>query len=223
MEPIAHIRSAFPAKFGIPRQAGLVPELRSEVVFEPDFRHPDAIRGLDGFSHIWLIWEFSANTREAWRPTVRPPRLGGEQRLGVFATRSPFRPNPIGLSSVRLLGIRRDAVLGSILNVGGADLMDGTPIFDIKPYIAADMHADATFGFTTSNSDYRLQVEISDDLLAQIPQQLRAGLIGALAEDPRPAYHDDPNRLYGMSFAGLNVKFRVHDGVLTVCQLELPD
>lgn len=220
MEPIARIHSAFPAKFGIPRQAGLVPGLAADVVFEPPFRNPDAIRGIDGFSHLWLIWEFSAAIREQWKPTVRPPRLGGERRLGVFATRSPFRPNPIGLSSVRLLGVRLDAALGPVLSVGGADLMDGTPIFDIKPYIAADMHADAAFGFTTSNSDYRLRVEIADDLLGQVPEDQRASLLGVLAEDPRPAYQDDPDRLYGMGFAGLNVRFRVADRVLRVCQIE---
>lgn len=220
MAPIAYISSDFPAKFGIPRQAGLVPDLVARVIFEPRFRNPDAIRGIEEFSHIWLIWQFSAAIRDGWKPTVRPPRLGGEERLGVFATRSPFRPNPIGLSSVRLLGVESDPDLGPVLLVAGADLMNGTPILDIKPYIAADIHTDAEFGFTNRNQNYRLTVEIPNELLAQIPEELRAGLFGVLAEDPRPAYQDDPDRLYGMSFAGLNVRFRVADRVLSVCEIE---
>lgn len=220
---IARIRSDFPAKFGIPRQAGLVPELRAQVVFEPAFRNADAVRGLDGFSHLWLIWEFSGSLRsqdDAWSPTVRPPRLGGETRLGVFATRSPFRPNPIGLSSVRLLGIESNPQLGPVLQVGGADLMDGTPIYDIKPYVAADVHADARFGFTSCHADYRVRVEIPDDLLAFVPPDKQDALRGLLAEDPRPAYQDDPTRRYGLCFAGLNIKFTVADGVLAVRSVE---
>ena len=220
MEPIAHIRSALPAKFGIPRQAGLVPDLVASVVFEPHYRNPDAIRGIEDFSHIWLIWQFSAAIRDDWRPTVRPPRLGGGQRLGVFATRSPFRPNPIALSSVRLLEVRSEPDLGPVLVVGGADRMDGPPTFDIKPYTAADLHTDATFGFTTRNTDYRVQVDISDELIARVPEKLRDGLLGVLAEDPRPAYQDDPERNYGLGFAGLNVRFRVAAGVLTVVEIE---
>ncbi|WIY84112.1 tRNA (N6-threonylcarbamoyladenosine(37)-N6)-methyltransferase TrmO [Propionimicrobium sp. PCR01-08-3] len=220
MKPIAHIRSDFPAKFGIPRQAGLVPELQAAVVFEPHFRNPDAIRGIEEFSHIWLIWEFSAARRDDWKPMVRPPRLGGEQRLGVFATRSPFRPNPIGLSSVRLLGVEHSPTFGPTLVVGGADLMNGTPILDIKPYIGADMHEDAALGFTARGGDYRVRVEIPDELLNQVPAELRDGLLGVLAENPRPAYQTDPERVYGMSFAGLNVRFQVAGGVLTVVSIE---
>ena len=220
MKPIAHIRSDFPAKFGIPRQAGLVPELQATVVFAPHFRNPDAIRGIEEFSHIWLIWKFSAARRDDWKPMVRPPRLGGEQRLGVFATRSPFRPNPIGLSSVRLLGVEHSPTLGPILVVGGADLMNGTPILDIKPYIGADMHEDAALGFTARGGDYRVRVEIPDELLNQVPARLRDGLLGVLAENPRPAYQTDPERVYGMSFAGLNVRFQVAGGVLTVVNIE---
>ena len=220
---IARIRSDFPAKSGIPRQAGLVTELRAQVVFEPAFRNPDAVRGLDGFSHLWLIWEFSGSLRsqdDAWSPTVRPPRLGGETRMGVFATRSPFRPNPIGLSSVRLLDIESNPQLGPVLQVGGADLMDGTPIYDIKPYVAADVHADARFGFTSCHTDYRVRVEIPDDLLAFVPPDKQDALRGLLAEDPRPAYQDDPTRRYGLCFAGLNIKFTVADGVLAVRSVE---
>lgn len=222
--PIAHIRSDFPAKFGIPRQAGLVPELRATIVFEPAYRNPDVVRGLDGFSHIWLIWQFSAARRsgedQSWTPTVRPPQLGGEARMGVFATRSPFRPNPIGLSAVRLLGIETDRALGPILLVGGADLLDGTPIHDIKPYVAADLHPDAEFGFTTGRPDYRLRVQISSELLALVPAAQRDALLGVLAEDPRPAYQHDPERLYGVWFGELNVKFTVDGGVLVVRSVE---
>lgn len=220
MITIAHAHSDFPAKFGIPRQAGLVPGLMARIVFEPEFRNPDAVRGLEGFSHLWLIWQFSATADGGWSPTVRPPRLGGEARMGVFATRSPFRPNPIGLSSVRLLGIDLDARLGPVLRVGGADLMNRTPIYDIKPYVAADQHPDAEFGFSTVNPDYRLQVLIGDAQLACVPPHLREALLGVLAEDPRPAYQDDPQRVYGVGFAGLNVKFTVADGQLTVVRVE---
>lgn len=221
--PIAHIRSDFSEKFGIPRQSGLVPELRARVVFEPEYRNPDAIRGLDGFSHLWLIWEFSAapdSSAPSWTPTVRPPRLGGEVRMGVFATRSPNRPNPIGLSSVQLLAIEQDRAVGPVLLVGGADLLDGTPIHDIKPYVAADLHPDAQLGFTVINTDYRLRVQISDELLAQVPADRQAALLGVLAEDPRPAYQNDPDRIYGVAFAGMNVKFTVAAGVLTVKLIE---
>lgn len=225
MITIARVRSDFPAKFGIPRQAGLVPELRAQVVFEAEFRNPDAIRGLDGFSHLWLIWKFSAAIRgggrgDEWLPTVRPPRLGGETRMGVFATRSPFRPNPIGLSSVRLLGIEDEPRLGPVLHVGGADLMDGTPIYDIKPYVGADQHPDARFGFTSVNAEYRVGVEIADELARLVPADQRDALRGVLAEDPRPAYQDDPNRVYGLSFGGHNIKFTVADGVLVVRAIE---
>jgi tRNA-Thr(GGU) m(6)t(6)A37 methyltransferase TsaA len=219
MEPIARIRSAFRTKFGIPRQAGLVPELRAEVVFEPAYRNPDALRGLEEFSHLWLIWEFSEAKRTTWSPTVRPPRLGGNARMGVFATRSPFRPNPIGLSCVRLEEIRTDPELGPVLTVCGADLMDGTPIFDIKPYLPyCDSHPEASAGFTGNRDMPTLRVDFPPALLAPIAEDLRPGLLGVLAGDPRPRYQDDPDRVYGMSFAGWEIRFRVADGTLTVVE-----
>ena len=219
MEPIARIRSAFRTKFGIPRQAGLVPELRAEVVFEPAYRNPDALRGLEEFSHLWLIWEFSEAKRTTWSPTVRPPRLGGNARMGVFATRSPFRPNPIGLSCVRLEEIRTDPELGPVLTVCGADLMDGTPIYDIKPYLPyCDSHPEASAGFTGNRDMPTLRVDFPPALLAPIAEDLRPGLLGVLAGDPRPRYQDDPDRVYGMSFAGWEIRFRVADGTLTVVE-----
>ena len=216
MKVIAHIRTQFPSKFGIPRQSGLVEELRGSVVFTPEYRNPDALRGLEDFSHIWLIWQFSGAVREHWSPTVRPPRLGGNRRMGVFATRSPFRPNPIGLSSVRLLGVERHPELGDILQVAGADLMDGTPIYDIKPYIAPDLHPDAAGGFTTGLDERRLAVDFPPALLDRIPAEDRPALLGVLSRDPRPSYQKDPERVYGLSFAGWDVKFTVRDGVLIV-------
>lgn len=217
MKIIARIRSDFPEKFGIPRQSGLVADLRARVVFEPEFRNPDALRGLEGFSHLWLIWEFSKAVRETWSPTVRPPRLGGNTRLGVFATRSPFRPNPIGLSSVRLLGMEETENEGTVLLVGGADLMDGTPIFDIKPYIPyADSHPDAVGGFTDQSADFLLTVDFPPELLAQVPEERRAALTGVLAHDPRPSYQSDPERVYGLDFGGWNIRFTVADKTLTV-------
>lgn len=217
---IAHIRSDFSTKFGIPRQSGLVEQLRSEIVFEPEFRNPDAVRGLEGFSHIWLIWEFSGAVRDDWSPTVRPPRLGGNTRMGVFATRSPFRPNAIGLSSVKLESVRIDPELGPVLTVCGADLMDGTPIFDIKPYIPyADCHPEAVGGFTDTAGDFLLQVNCPAELLSCVPEEKRGALLGVLAHDPRPSYQNDPERIYGMSFAGLNIRFRVEEDVLSVIEL----
>ena len=217
MKPIAHIRSDFPAKFGIPRQAGLVAELKAQVVFEPEFRNPEALRGIDGFSHLWLIWEFSQNRREGWSPTVRPPRLGGNVRMGVFATRSPFRPNPIGLSCVQLDRVEWDGPQGPVLRVWGADLMDGTPIYDIKPYVPyADCRPEATQGFAPPDTNRRLEVEIPEELLNRVPKTHRAALQGVLAQDPRPAYQRDPERIYGFGFAGLEVRFSVQDGVLRV-------
>ena len=224
MEAIAHIRSAFQSKFGIPRQAGLVPELCANVVFTPAYRNPDALRGLEGFSHIWLIWEFSEAKRENWSPTVRPPRLGGNTRMGVFATRSPFRPNPIGLSCVRLEAIRTDPDLGPVLDVSGADLMDGTPILDIKPYLPyCDSHPDASSGFTALQEMPLLQVDFPPELLESIDEALRPGLLGVLARDPRPRYQDDPNRIYGMNFAGWEIHFRVKGGTLTVTEVRSDD
>ena len=217
LKVIAHIHTAFPTKFGIPRQSGLVDSLRGEVVFTPEYRNADAVRGLEDFSHIWLVWQFSGAVRDSWSPTVRPPRLGGNTRMGVFATRSPFRPNPLGLSSVKLEAIEHRPDVGPVLIVRGADLMDGTPIYDIKPYIPyADCHPDASEGFTGQTRMHLLQVEFPPDLLAQVPAADSDALTGVLASDPRPSYQHDPERVYGMEFAGLEVHFRVDGEVLTV-------
>ncbi len=214
---IARIRSDFPQKFGIPRQSGVVPETRATVVFEKPYQNPDALRGIEGFSHLWLIWGFSACERAEWSPTVRPPRLGGNARMGVFATRSPFRPNPLGLSSVRLEGIEHRPDVGPVLIVRGADLMDGTPIYDIKPYIPyADCHPDAAEGFTGQTRSHHLQVAFPPELLEQVPQADRAALTGVLANDPRPSYQHDPQRVYGMEFGPLEVHFTVDGELLTV-------
>ena len=217
LKVIAHIHTAFPTKFGIPRQSGLVDSLRGEVVFTPEYRNADAVRGLEDFSHIWLVWQFSGAVRDNWFPTVRPPRLGGNTRMGVFATRSPFRPNPLGLSSVKLEAIEHRPDVGPVLIVRGADLMDGTPIYDIKPYIPyADCHPDASEGFTGQTRMHLLQVEFPPTLMAQVPEADRDALTGVLASDPRPSYQHDPERVYGMEFAGLEVHFRVDGEVLTV-------
>ena len=218
--PIAYIKSDFPEKFGIPRQSGLVEELTAAVVFEPAYRDSSALRGLEGFSHLWLIWEFSQARREGWSPTVRPPRLGGNKRLGVFATRSPFRPNPLGLSCVRLLEIRQDREQGPVLVVSGADLLDGTPIYDIKPYLPyADCKPEAMGGFAARPKGADLAVDCSPALLDRVPEDKRAALLAVLAQDPRPQYQDDPERVYGMAFAGLEVKFRVAGERLTVTEI----
>ena len=218
--PIAHIRSDFSEKFGIPRQSGLVEELTADVVFAPEFREPAALRGIGGFSHLWLIWEFSKARREGWSPTVRPPRLGGNQRMGVFATRSPFRPNPIGLSCVRLLEVRQDRALGPVLTVAGADLMDGTPIYDIKPYLPyADCKPDAAGGFASQPKEASLEVDCPPALLARVPEEKRPALLAVLAQDPRPQYQNDPKRIYGMSFADVEVRFQVVEGRLTVTEI----
>lgn len=222
MQPIATIRTGFPSKFGIPRQSGLVPELKGTVVFNPEYRNPDALRGLEGFSHIWLIWEFSEAVREDWSPTVRPPRLGGNTRLGVFATRSPFRPNPIGLSCVKLDSIELSTPDGPVLHVSGADLMDGTPIYDIKPYIPyTDCVPEASAGFTGNVSMHKLNVIIPEQLQAKIKPGTLAALRGILAQDPRPRYQDDPEREYGLDFEGWSVKFTVPDAdTLTVTDIK---
>ena len=218
LTPIAHIRSDFSEKFGIPRQSGLVEELTATVVFEPEYRDISALQGLDGFSHLWLIWEFSKV--RGWSPTVRPPRLGGNRRMGVFATRSPFRPNPLGLSCVRLREIRRDRALGPVLIVAGADLLDGTPIYDVKPYLPyADCRPDAVGGFAARPKEADLTVECPPALLDRVPADKRAALLAVLAQDPRPQYQDDPERVYGMAFAGLEVKFQVAGDRLAVTEI----
>lgn len=221
MHTIAHIRTDLPEKFGVPRQSGLVPQLQGTIVFEPDYRNPDALRGLESFSHLWLIFRFHRAEREGWSPTVRPPRLGGNRRMGVFATRSPFRPNNLGLSCVKLEGVSRDEKLGPVIRVSGADLVDGTPILDIKPYLPyADCPRDATGGFTDPLETKPLEVKCDETLLAGLEVQQRAGLMGVLACDPRPRYQEDPERVYGLAFAGKNVKFTVRDRVLTVLAVE---
>ena len=221
MNIIANIHSDFPTKFGIPRQSGLVEELTANIVFTPDYRVPEAVRGLEDFSHIWLIWQFSKAVRDSWSPTVRPPRLGGNTRMGVFATRSPFRPNAIGLSCVKLLKVEPNTPEGPVLTVAGADLMDGTPILDIKPYIPyADCQNDATGGFTDTAGDFLLKVEFPPELLEMVPEDRRAALIGVLSHDPRPSYQRNPERVYGMEFAGVNVRFRVAEETLLVVDCE---
>lgn len=221
MEPIAHMHSDFPTKFGVPRQSGLVPELTSTVVFAPPFRNPDALRGLEGFSHLWLVWVFDRALREGWSPTVRPPRLGGNRRMGIFATRSPFRPNPIGLSSVRLDHIAYTDALGPVLHVRGADLVDGTPILDIKPYLPyGDCHPEATGGFASEPARPTLEVEIPPALLDQLPPDRREALRDVLALDPRPRYQQDPDRVYGFLFAGQEVRFTVDGDRLQVVDIK---
>ena len=217
MQIIARMKSDFPSKFGIPRQSGLVDSLRSTIVFEPEFRNADALRGIEDFSHLWIIWQFSEAVRQDWSPTVRPPRLGGNTRLGVFATRSPFRPNSIGLSSVRLLGVEQTAHSGTVLHVAGADLMDGTPIFDIKPYIPyGDCHPEATGGFTDAADDFLLEVDFPAPLLKMLPADKQEAVLGVLSHDPRPSYQRSADRVYGLSFAGFDIRFCVQDGVLHV-------
>lgn len=217
---IARIRTDFPNKFGIPRQSGLVDALKAVIVFEPEYRNPDALRGLEEFSHIWLIWEFSEAVRDTWSPTVRPPRLGGNKRMGVFATRSPFRPNALGLSSVKLNGVEVHPDLGPVLHVLGADLMDNTPIYDIKPYLSyTDSHPDAVGGFSDSHKDYALEVEFPEQWLRLIPEEQREALLGVLAQDPRPSYQYDSNRIYGLEFGGYDIRFTVQGTLLAVCKV----
>lgn len=221
IQAIARMKSDFPTKFGIPRQSGLVEELRSTIIFEPEYRNPAALRGIEGYSHLWLIWQFSQAVRQDWSPTVRPPRLGGNTRMGVFATRSPFRPNSLGLSCVRLLGVEDTKEFGTVLHMGGADLMDGTPIFDIKPYIPyGDAHPDAIGGFSDQAGDFLLDVVIPDDLLNQVPSNKQQALLGVLSHDPRPSYQRDPERIYGLSFAGYNIRFQVRENVLSVLAIQ---
>jgi len=220
IHPIAHMHSDFPTKFGIPRQSGLVEALRATIVFEPEFRNPDTLRGLEGFSHLWLIWQFSEAVRQDWSPTVRPPRLGGNTRMGVFATRSPFRPNSLGLSCVKLLGIEETAEFGTVIHVGGADLMNGTPIFDIKPYIPyADSHPQALGGFTDQADDYLLDVVFPEALLQKLPKEKQQAAIGVLSHDPRPSYQRTPHRIYGLNFGGFDLRFQVEGHTLTVLEI----
>lgn len=217
LRPIAHIKTDFKEKFGIPRQSGRAPSLTAELVFEPEFRNPDTLREIEGFSHLWLLFDFSLAHRDEWCATVRPPRLGGNTRVGVFASRSPFRPNPIGLSCVRLLRVEKREKEGCVLILSGADLLDGTPIYDVKPYLPfADCQPDATGGYASAHERDGLQVFFPDELLSQIPTEKRAGLIECLADDPRPSYQDEPARIYGMAFADFEIKFRVEKGVLEV-------
>lgn len=224
IEPIAYIRTDFPEKFGVPRQSGLAEHLYGTIVFEPEYRNPQALRGLEGFSHLWLIWEFSDNRHEPgkWQPTVRPPRLGGNERMGVFATRSPFRPNPIGLSCVELHSIVQHPQDGTVIIVKGADLMDGTPIYDIKPYIRyADSHPDSRCGYVDTLNDKVLEVVFPEELQSNIKEEVKLlSLLDTLKLDPRPSYHDDPERIYGLSFANYNVRFKVSDGTLCVVAVE---
>ena len=218
---IARMHSDFATKFGIPRQSGLVEELRSTIVFEPEYRNADALRGIEGFSHLWIIWQFSEAVRSGWSPTVRPPRLGGNTRMGVFATRSPFRPNNLGLSCVKLLGVEETAEFGTVIHVGGADLMDGTPIFDVKPYIPyADCQPEATGGFTDTAGEFILQVIFPDELLALLPAEKRQAAISVLSHDPRPSYQRKPDRVYGLTFAGYDIRFTVQEDILTVVGVE---
>lgn len=220
IKTIARIESDFPEKFGIPRQSGLLRTLKSVIRFEPEFRNADALRGLEGFSHLWILWIFSENVRDTWKPTVRPPRLGGNKRLGVFATRSSFRPNPIAMSCVKIEEIRTEGKNGPEIVVSGADLMDGTPIVDIKPYLPyTDSIADATSGFAIGEPERSLHVEISAEQLSAFPQAKREALVDLLAQDPRPHYQDDPERTYGFAFAGKEIKFKVCGDTLTVIQI----
>jgi len=221
IKPIAHMRSDFATKFGIPRQSGLVEELRSTIVFEPEYRDPEALRGIEGFSYLWIIWQFSEAVCQGCSPTVRPPRLGGNTRMGVFATRSPFRPNNLGLSCVKLLGVEQTKEFGTVIHVGGADLMDGTPIFDIKPYIPySDSHPEALGGFTDTAGEFLLKVDFPVELLEKLPEDKRDAAIGVLSHDPRPSYKKDSDRVYGLTFAGHDIRFRVKEDILTVLEVD---
>ena len=221
MDVIAVMHSDFPTKFGIPRQSGLAEALQSTIVFEPAYRNPEALRGIEGFSHLWILWQFSQAVRQDWSPTVRPPRLGGNTRMGVFATRSPFRPNAIGLSCVRLLSVEHTQDMGTVLHIGGADLMDGTPILDIKPYIPyCDAHPEAMGGFTQDAGDYLLEVDFPENLKQGLPAEKQEAICQVLSHDPRPSYQKDSDRVYGLSFAGFDIRFTVKDTVLTVVDVQ---
>ncbi len=222
MKVIAKIKSDFPGKFGIPRQSGLIEELQATIIFEEEFRVSEALRGIEEYSHLWLIWEFSENKREKWSPTVRPPRLGGNKRVGVFATRSSFRPNPIGLSSVRLTGVEKTEEYGTVLHIAGADLMDGTPIYDIKPYLAfTDSHPDAKSSFAGEKLSYELEVEIPEELKGKIPKDKLDSLIKILKSDPRPSYIEDGDRVYAFEYGGMHLEFKVSGTTLTLVSAEI--
>lgn len=222
MRVIAHIRSPYPDKFGIPRQSGIVEAAQAQIVFLPEYRDTEALRGIEGFSHLWLLWQFSANRKTGFQPTVRPPRLGGNRRMGVFATRSPYRPSPIGLSAVRLLGLEHSSENGTVLRISGADLMDGTPILDIKPYLPyADCIPEAVGGFASEKPDAALRVLMPESASGTLPEGIRAALTDVLAQDPRPRYQHDPDRIYSLRFAGYEVRFTVEDDLLTVRSIEL--
>ena len=222
LKVIAHIHTDLPEKFGVPRQSGLIPELTGKIVFEPEYRSKDALRGLEDFSHLWLVWQFSKATREDWSPLVRPPRLGGNEKMGVFATRSPFRPNAIGLSCVELEKVEVDRDLGPVIHVRGVDLMDGTPIFDIKPYLPyADCRTEATGGWTDALARPQLKVEFPAEVLEKVPEEHREAVRAVLEADPRPRYQDDPQRIYGLTFARRNIKFRVEGNTLYVVEVEM--
>lgn len=221
MDVIAVMHSDFPTKFGIPRQSGLAEALQSTIVFEPAYRNPEALQGIEGFSHLWILWQFSQAVRQDWSPTVRPPRLGGNTRMGVFATRSPFRPNAIGLSCVRLLSVEHTQDMGTVLHIGGADLMDGTPILDIKPYIPyCDAHPEAMGGFTQDAGDFILEVDFPENLKQRLPAEKQEAICQVLSHDPRPSYQKDSDRVYGLSFAGHDIRFTVKDKVLTVVDVQ---
>lgn len=224
MHIIARIHNDFLTKFGLPRQSGLTDSLESYLVFEPEYRNPDALRGIEGYSHLWLIWQFHLAERAEWSPTVRPPRLGGNKRMGVFATRAPFRPNPIGLSCVKLLEVKQDPKLGPILRIAGADMVNGTPIYDIKPYLPyVDCRPEATGGFAHEVMDHQLKVTCPDELLAKIPEEKWETLHSILSQDPRPGYQQDPERIYGFSYGNMEIHFSVQEDILTVCQVEIKE
>ena len=224
MNVIARVHSAFPEKFGIPRQSGIVDSLHARIVFEPEYRTPDALRGIEEYSHLWIIWGFSMNKQDHWNATVRPPRLGGNERIGVFSTRSPFRPNPIGLSCVKLDHIEHTKDQGIILHITGADMVDGTPVFDIKPYLAyTDSYPEASGSFASLKLDYHLDVDFPENLLKKIPEEHKETLIKLLSQDPRPSYQNDPERIYGMKYASMDIRFKVHEKILTVINVSFLD
>lgn len=220
MKIIAHIYNDYTEKFGIPRQSGIVESVKSKIIFKPEYRNPDAFRGIEGFSYLWLIWQFSEVQQDVWSPTVRPPKLGGNTKMGVFATRSPFRPNSIGLSSVKLEKVEFDNKLGPVITVSGADIMNGTPIFDIKPYLPyTDIHSDAAEGFALQSKGKQVDVVYFDEIIKIIPENKRSALIDILSQDPRPAYQNEPDRIYGMKFSEYNVKFTVKDKILKIIEI----